>query len=124
QTHAFRLGVNFPVKRKSYYVFLEHGVGEMNNNYENMMPIGARDLKFEATTLAVGIRHSHIKSSSFYYYGGFTRQLFRFHTHPQAGNFYDGEVVYPYNLSVGGGYQKIFFAKSWISLMVGFDLKI
>ena len=46
------------------------------------------------------------------------------HLHPTAMNFYDAKITYPYNISAGGGYQKIFWAKNWISLVVGVDLKI
>ncbi len=122
-THAFRIGTSFPYKNKSWFVFLEHSKAEEDDHKGYFTPIGARHLSFEQTTLAVGLRHSHIKSTSSYYYVGFTRQELEYGMNTQFGGL-DAEILYPYNLSVGGGYQKIFWPKSWISLMVGVDLKI
>lgn len=125
-THAFRLGTNFPWKNKSLLVFLEYREGESKDRSEQWgpPPIGYKSLKFEDATLGLGLRHNHPNSSSFYYYVGLTRQEMSAHTRPSTNEFYDTRIVYPYNVSAGGGYQKIFWAKNWISLVLGFDMKI
>ncbi|MES2768887.1 MAG: hypothetical protein V4596_07045 [Bdellovibrionota bacterium] len=126
-THAFRLGTNFPWRGKSIFTFLEFNQGESKDNKNQSMgppPIGFRSIRFEAFTLGLGLRHSHVSSSSYYYYLGLTRQRVEFHLRPESSSFYDGEIEYPYNITVGGGYQKIFWAKNWISLVIGVDLKL
>lgn len=126
ETHAFRLGTNFPWKNKSVLVFLEYSQGESGNENTGYgpPPVGYKSIKFEATTLGIGLRHNHINSSSFYYYLGLTHQKYQMHQHPSTFEYYDTKVVYPLNISAGGGYQKIFWSKNWVSLMVGVDLKI
>lgn len=125
-SHAFRLGVNFPWKNKSIYTFLEYNQGDSTekNNNNQPIPVGTKSLKFEATTLGLGLRHNHINSSSFYYYVGLTNQKVIFHLRPETNKFLDGKLKYNYNVTIGGGYQKIFWPKNWVSLVIGFDLKV
>jgi hypothetical protein len=125
QSHSFRLGLNFPWKNKSALVFLEYDETDGNNNKGmGPPPLGFKDFQLKSTTLGVGLRHSHVSKSSFYYYLGLTKSEVKFTLHPDPITFFNGELVYPYNVSAGAGYQKIFWAKNWLSLMVGLDLKI
>lgn len=124
ETHFFRLGTNFPWKGRSVLVFLEYDETDGDNNNNGSTPIGAKDINVETATLGVGLRHSHVKSSSFYYFLGLSRINMRFHLHPDNLTYHDGEITFPWNATAGAGYQKIFWAKSWMSLMVGWDFKI
>lgn len=126
ESHFFRLGTNFPWKNKSIFTFIEFSDGKSHdrNNSMGPPPLGFKSIEYEATTLALGIRHSHVSSSSFYYYGGLTYQKVSTHLHPDFSTYYDSKVIYPYNLTAGGGYQKIFWARNWISLVVGLDFRI
>jgi hypothetical protein len=127
QGHFFRLGVNFPWRNKSVLTFLEYDETDGDNNKNNGMgppPVGEKSIRLDGPMLGIGLRHSHVSSSSFYYYLGFSRLTMKFDSHPAPTSFYNGEILYPYNVAAGGGYQKIFWAKNWISLMLGVDLKI
>lgn len=126
ETHGVRLGTNFPWKNKSVLVFLEFIDIESSDNMDGMgpPPLGYKFVKSEGFTLGLGLRHSHTKSSSFYYYLGLTHQKMFVHLRPDATDYYDAKIIYPYNATAGGGYHTIFWAKNWISLMIGADARI
>lgn len=127
QSISLKAGVNFPYKEKSVLAFLEWSESE-NNDFKKtkdfLLPAGYKSLRNKHIFLATGLRHSHTKSSSYYYFAGLGYQRLEFSIKSDAFIDYHGHIKNYWNIGLGAGYHKIFFPKKWYSLILGAELKV
>jgi hypothetical protein len=125
---GLRLGTNFPLKNKSLLVFLDffeaENPGYHKGSNSGPDPIGTKSIHTESFTAAVGLRKNHFQTGSYYGYLGLTNLKYDFHTRKDNFDYDSAKLEYKFAVTGGIGYQKIFFSKSWLSLMAGAELRL